>query len=228
MQKILIADDDQEIAELISDSLMEEGFETKIADDGKMAFDELSLHRDYDLVILDIMMPNMDGLTLCKKVRDFVNCPILFVSAKNRTLDEVVGLEMGADDYIKKPFVIEELISRVRAHLRREQRTAEAFLGKESKEEIITFGDLKLYKNRYELYQRDEKIPLTTREFQLLFYLVQNAGNVLSKNQIFDAVWGENYGDIGTVTVNIKNLRGKIDPDSQHIKTIWGVGYKFI
>ncbi len=222
MQKILIADDDHEIAELISDSLSDEGFETKVVYNGKAAYDELALNSSYDLIILDIMMPEMDGLELCKKIRDTVSCPIIFVSAKNRTLDTLLGLELGADDYIKKPFVLEELVSRVRAHLRREQRA------KTSTDDKVTIGDLVIYKERYEIYKANEKISLTTREFQLLLFLVQNAGKVLSKNQIFDGVWGENYGDVGTVTVNIKNLRTKIDPESKYIKTVWGVGYKFV
>ncbi len=222
MQKILIADDDREIAEMISESLIDEGYDTRTVGDGKSAFDELNTRNDYDLIILDIMMPNMDGLELCKRIRDKVSCPILFVSAKNRSLDMMVGLEMGADDYIKKPFALEELISRVRAHLRREQRA------KARTDEKISFGNLVIFKERYEVLQSGQKVPLTTREFQLLLYLVEHAGKVLTKNQIFDGVWGENYGDISTVTVNIKNLRTKIDPDSRYIKTVWGVGYKLV
>lgn len=220
--KILIADDDVEIAELISESLIDEGFETKIVSDGKMAFIELTKDHSYDLIILDIMMPHMNGLELCQKIRGAVSCPIIFVSAKNRTLDTMLGLEMGADDYIKKPFVVEELISRVKAHLRREKRS------KVIVDEKIFFGDIIIYKDRYEVTKAGENISLTTREFQLLLYLVENAGKVLSKTQIFDSVWGENYGDIGTVTVNIKNLRTKIDPHNSYIKTIWGIGYKLV
>ncbi|MEK6263211.1 MAG: response regulator transcription factor [Clostridium sp.] len=222
VQSILIADDDIEIAELIYDSLIDEGFQAKIVNDGKMAFDEIMKNQSYDLVILDIMMPNMDGLELCKKIRHLVSCPIIFVSAKNRTLDTMIGLEMGADDYIRKPFVVEELISRIRAHLRREKRV------KEISDEKILLGDIVIYKDRYEVTKAGEIVPLTTREFQLFLYLVQNVGNVLSKTQIFDAVWGENYGDVSTVTVNIKNIRTKIDPGNRYIKTVWGVGYKIV
>lgn len=222
MQTILIADDDREIAELISDSLIDEGFGTKIVNDGKMAFDELMKNQSYDLVILDIMMPNMDGLELCQKIRHLIGCPIIFVSAKNRTLDTMIGLEMGADDYIKKPFVVEELIARIRAHLRRDKRVKQISDGK------IKIGNLIIYSDRYEVTKDGELISLTTREFQLLLYLVQNIGKVLSKTQIFDAVWGENYGDVSTVTVNIKNIRTKIDPDNRYIKTVWGVGYKIV
>lgn len=220
--KILIVDDDREIAELISESLVDEGYETKIAGDGKIAFDELSINKNYDLIILDIMMPNMNGLELCQKIRTNIDCPIIFLTAKSRTLDTMLGLEIGADDYIKKPFVVEELISRVKAHLRREKRV------KSPKDEKISIGDIVIFTDRYEVLKYGKTIPLTTREFQLLLYLVRNAGKVLSKSQIFDAVWGENYGDIGTVSVNIKNIRTKIDPDQHYIKTVWGIGYKFV
>ena len=224
MSRILIVDDDVEIAELVSDSLMGEGFQTQIAHSGDEAFGIINDCHDYSMIILDIMMPGMDGLTLCRKIRDEIQCPIIFISAKNRPMDTILGFEMGADDYIKKPFVVEELISRVKAHLRREHRKdTEQGVGNE-----LVIGDIVIFKDRYEVTHAGVSIGLTTREFQLLCYLAENAGKVLSKNQIFDAVWGENYGDINTVTVNIKNLRTKMDPESNHIITVWGVGYKFV
>lgn len=222
MEKILIIDDDFEIAELISESLLEEGFQTSIKHDGQEAYELILSGNMYDLILLDIMMPNIDGLELCKKIRDKVNCPIIFMSAKNRTLDTMLALEMGGDDYIKKPFVLDEVIARVRAHLRREKRRANT-LG-----EKITLGDMIILKDRYEVVKGEEHIQLTTREFQLLVYLLENSGLVLSKEQIFNAVWGTNYMDIGTVNVNIKNLRDKIDKDNKYIKTVWGIGYKLI
>jgi len=223
MQKILIADDDTEIAALISDSLKDEGFETEMVYTGDEAFRALKENKDYDLVILDIMLPEMDGLTICRRIRDEISCPILLVTAKTRSIDTILGLEMGADDYIKKPFVVDELISRVKAHLRREQRKDMIPVTS-----ILKAGSITLYPERFETWLDDEKIELTPREFQLLAYLIENKGRVLSKNQIFDAVWGEHYGDVNTVTVNIKNLRTKIDPKNHHIITVWGVGYKFL
>lgn len=224
MSVILIVDDDVEIAELISDSLTGEGFQTQVAHSGDEAFKVITEYNDFSMIILDIMMPGMDGLTLCRKIRDDLQCPILFISAKNRPMDTILGFEMGADDYIKKPFVVEELISRVKAHLRRESRKEAApKIGNE-----LVIGDIVIFKDRYEVLRSGVSINLTTREFQLLSYLAENAGKVLTKNQIFDAVWGENYGDINTVTVNIKNLRTKIDPESKHLITVWGVGYKFV
>ncbi|MFR6344441.1 MAG: response regulator transcription factor, partial [Christensenellales bacterium] len=150
--------------------------------------------------------------------------PIVFVTAKSRTLDTMVGLEMGADDYIYKPFVVEELVARVKAHLRRESRYQQA----DTSSPWLCIGPFRLNRESFEVFCREEPVALSTREFQLLQYLMENAGRVLSREQIFDAVWGEHYGDIGTVAVNIKNLRTKLDPDSQFIKTIWGVGYKFV
>lgn len=223
MEKILIVDDDFEIAELLSDSLIDEGFHTTVESDGKAAYDRINKENDFNLILLDIMMPNIDGLELCKKIREKVSCPIIFVSAKNRTIDTMLGLEIGADDYIKKPFVLDEVISRVRAHLRREKRNKTNDI-----DDKLMLGDMIILKDRYEVIKDSKEISLTTREFQLLIYLLENGGKVLSKEQIFDAVWGTNYMDIGTVNVNIKNLRDKIDKDNKYIKTIWGIGYKLV
>ena len=205
MSKILIVDDDREIASLIGDSLYDEGYETLLAYDGEIALEKVSNNLDLEMIILDIMMPKVDGLEVCRKIREKVSCPIIFVSAKSRTLDTVLGLEIGADDYITKPFIVDELVARVKAHLRREKR-----------------------RNSYEVYLNKELIDLSTREFQLFLYLCENAGQVLSREQIFNSVWGSDFGDIGTVAVNIKSLRDKIDKENKYIKTIWGVGYKLI
>lgn len=220
--KILIVDDDRAIAQLVSDALEDEGFEPMIQHDGAQALSVIRQSPDFSLIILDIMMPHMDGLALCSKIRDIVSCPILFVTAKSRTLDTLVGLEMGADDYIAKPFVVEELVARVKAHLRRETRKAPAL------SPWLEVGEIRLNRESFEVTRGGRAVALSTREFQLLQYLMENAGRVLSREQIFNAVWGENYGDMGTVAVNIKNLRAKLDPGSEYIKTIWGVGYKFI
>jgi len=223
MDKILIVDDDKTIAELISDVLEDENFQTVICSNGEFALHEIEKNNDFDLIILDIMMPQMDGLELCKKIRDYVSCPILFVTAKSRTLDAMLGLEMGADDYIFKPFVIEELVARVKAHIRREQRNEKKY-----ENQTLVIGDIKIVQDSFEAYRENCPVALSTREFQLLQFLMKNAGRVLTREQIFDSVWGIDCADIGTVSVNIKNLREKIDPDNQYIKTIWGVGYKFI
>lgn len=221
MQKILIVDDDTAIAELISDALQDEGFETKTCNDGAQALTLIRTGEPFALVILDIMMPKMDGLTLCRMVRDQLACPILFLTAKNNTMDMMLGLELGGDDYLTKPFVVEELIARVKAHLRRERRALQPA------KNVLTYGEISINRENYEAYRGDQKVALTTREFQILEYLMLNAGKVLSREQIYNEVWGSPYGDIGSVTVHIKNLRTKLDPDSSYIKTVWGVGYKF-
>jgi len=169
-------------------------------------------------------MPEMDGLEVCRKIRDKVNCPILFVTAKNRTIDTVVGLELGGDDYITKPFVVEELMAKVRAHIRREKRNIISVSGAQ----IISIGNLQISRDNYEVTKSGESIPLSTREFQLLVYMLDNMGKVLTREQIFDAVWGLDYADIGTVTVTVKKLRDKVDEENKMIKTVWGVGYKLV
>ena len=223
MSKILIVDDEVAIAQLISDALEDEGFETALAFDGESAYDYIIANKsDISLITLDIMMPGMSGIELCKKIRDMMNCPIIFVSAKSKTVDTVLGLEIG-DDYIAKPFVVEEFVARVKAHLRREQRNIP-----DMQQDIIKIGDIQINKASYEVLKREQLVSVSTREFQLLQYLMENAGKVLTREQIFSDVWGSEFGDIGTVAVNIKSIRDKIDPENEYIKTVWGVGYKFV
>ncbi len=222
MEKILIVDDDKEITLLISDALTDEGYECLLAFNGERAFSLLRDNPDISLILLDIMMPDMDGLEICREIRSTVSCPILFVTAKNRTYDTMLGLEMGADDYISKPFVVDELVARVKAHLRREKRSLQKKSG------TMTIGSIRIDPESYEVSANGKAVELSMREFQLLHYLFINAGRVVSKEQIFSAVWGADFADIGTVAVNIKNLRDKIDKENRYIKTVWGVGYKFV
>ncbi len=224
MKRILIVDDEIAIAELISDALEDEGFETVIKTDGRSAYEYINEHRDeISLITLDIMMPEISGVDLCRYVRNSVDCPIIFVSAKGKTFDKVLGLEIGADDYIAKPFVVEEFVARVKAHLRREERHSSADAG-----EIIKVGDIEIDTSSLTVSKKGIPVPISTREFQLLEYLMENAGKVLTREQIFAHVWDTEFGDIGTVAVNIKSIRDKIDPDNEYIKTVWGVGYKFV
>lgn len=223
MGTVLIVDDDLAIAQLVADALSDEGFETVVMNDSKNALEFIEAkHSGLSIIILDIMMPNMSGLEICRRIRDSVACPIIFVTAKSKTVDTVVGLEMGADDYISKPFVVEELVARVKAHVRRDQRVDSSPLG------IIKIGTIELHVDNVEVYRDKKLVPLSTREFQLLEYLMSNAGKVLSREQIFSHVWDTEFGDIGTVAVNIKSLRDKLDRNNEYIKTIWGVGYKFV
>lgn len=222
MKSILIVDDEIEIAELISDALSDEGFETNICSNGEEALNLINERNDFSAIILDIMMPKIDGLTLCRKIRDNVNCPIIFVTAKSRTLDMLVGLEIGGDDYITKPFIVEELVAKVKAHVRRDGRNIN------STKNTIVIGDLELNKDTFDVKKDNERIKLSSREFQLLEFFMDNVGKVLTREEIFKGIWGSEYGDIGSVAVNVKNLRNKIDVDSRYIKTVWGIGYKFV
>ncbi len=224
MSKILIVDDDYSIARLVSDALEDEGFETVVKTSGREAYEFIMDNRDdISLITLDIMMPEISGIDICQFIRSKVVCPIIFVSAKGTTADAMVGLDAGADDYICKPFVVEELVARVKAHLRREQRYSRL-----QEDDIIKVGEIELNTSSFEVLKKGKIINLSTREFQLLHYLMQNAGKVLTREQIFAHVWGTEFGDMGTVAVNIKSIRDKIDPKNEYIKTVWGVGYKFV
>lgn len=223
MEKIIIVDDDRDIARLISDALEDEGFEPVIKNNGESALMYLTENpEEADLIILDIMMPGISGLEVCREIRSKVKCPIIFVSAKSKSGDAVLGLETGGDDYIAKPFVVEELVARVKAHLRREKRKTDG------ESEKISVGEIEIDTNAFTVYKNGTAVPFSTREFQLLQYLMENAGKVLTREQIFSHVWNTEFGDIGTVAVNIKNIRDKIDSDNEYIKTVWGVGYKFV
>ena len=222
MEKILIVDDDIDIAELESYLLKKEGYETVIKNSGEEALEEIEKTK-YDLILMDIMMPGISGIELCAKVREKVDCSIIFVTAKSNLIDKMLGFEIGADDYITKPFENQELVSRVKAHLRKDKRNRDT-----SSKNIIKIGEIELNKESFEVRKNDKKVDLSTREFELLKYLMENKGIVLSKNQIFDAVWGSNFGEISTVAVHIKNLRDKLDKDEKYIITVWGYGYKFV
>lgn len=224
MGKILIVDDDAAIAGLIADVLEDEGFETVVKTESKSAYDYIMQNaKEISLITLDIMMPELSGLDICRFVRGYVDCPIIFVSAKGKTVDMVIGLESGADDYISKPFVVEELVAKIKANLRREQRHLSG-----GEPDSIKVGDIEISVSALEVYKSGKLIPFSTREFQLLQYLMENAGKVLTREQIFANVWDTEFGDIGTVAVNIKSVRDKIDPYNEYIKTVWGVGYKFV
>ena len=222
MAKILIVDDENDIAELIKDVLEDEGYICSINNNGTDALDSIK-NNSYDLILLDVMMPDVSGTEVCAKIRDSVTCPIIFVTAKTNLSSKLVGFEVGADDYITKPFINEELVARVKAHIRREKR-----IDKKSINNVIEIGEIKLNKESFEVFKNDVLVQLSTKEFEMLCYLMTNAGMVLSKEQIYKSVWKNDYGDIGTVAVNIKSLRNKLDPDEKYIKTIWGIGYKFV
>ena len=222
MSKVLIVDDDKDISDLISLVLKKEGIDSTIVNDSTKVLE--LIEKDYfDLILLDIMMPELSGIEVCTKIRDKVNCPIIFLSAKTELIDKMLGYEIGGDDYITKPFNNSELVLKIKSHLRLNKRVNNL-----NKNNIIKIGEILINKETFEVYKEDEKIELSTREFELLKYLMENAGIVLSKEQIFESVWGSNYGDIGTVAVNIKSLRDKLKDKNKYIITIWGYGYKFV
>ncbi len=227
MSKLLIIEDELSIAELEKDYLELSGFDVEIEGNGKTGLDR-ALHEEFDLFILDLMLPEMDGFEICKKIRKVKNTPILMVSAKKDDIDKIRGLGLGADDYITKPFSPSELVARVKAHLARYDR----LIGSNTQEnEIIEIHGLKIDKTARRVYVNGEEKQFTTKEFDLLTFLAQNPNHVFSKDELFNKIWDmESVGDIATVTVHIKKIREKIEVNTakpQYIETIWGVGYRF-
>ena len=227
MNKILIVEDELTIAELEKDYLELSRFEVEIETSGEKGL-ERALKEDFDLFILDVMLPNVDGFEICRRVREVKNTPILLVSAKKDDIDKIRGLGLGADDYMTEPFSPSELVARVKAHLARYER----LIGSNVQEnEIIEIRGIKIDKTARRVYVNGEEKSFTTKEFDLLAFLAQNPNHVFTKEELFNKIWDmESIGDIATVTVHIKKIREKIEFDTskpQYIETIWGVGYRF-
>ncbi len=224
--KILIVDDEKEIAELLRDYLEKEGYQVKLAFDGEEALDYYKTF-DPQLVLLDIMLPKLDGMEVCRIIRSESAIPILMLSAKKDDIDKILGLGLGADDYVTKPFSPKEVVARVKAQLRRYTQLTPSV----SNKKVLKFNDLEIDIQSYNVYLRKKEISLSAKEFKILKYLALNPEQVFTREQIFDKVWGFNeFGDINTVTVHIRKIREKIEKDSskpEYIKTVWGVGYKF-
>ena len=227
-QKILIVDDDNSIAELVSLYLEKECYDTRICEDGEEALKSLE-KEPVALIILDLMLPGIDGYEVCRRIRTSSNVPIIMLSAKGETFDKVLGLELGADDYMLKPFDTKELVARVKAHLARYTRLRDS--GKEENE-IIEIRGLKIDTTARRVFVNGEEVPFTSREFDLLAFLAAHPNRVYTKEELFQEIWKmESIGDIATVSVHIKKLREKIEMENavkpQYIETIWGVGYRF-
>lgn len=226
-ERILLVEDDKEIAELLRDYLEREGYEGVICRDGEEALRTFALLRP-QLVILDLMLPRLDGMEVCRHIRSESDVPIMMLSAKTRESDKVLGLGLGADDYVVKPFSPGEVVARVKAQLRRFQGMQ---LPGRKPVDVLQFKDLELDLKAYEVRVRGEKVHFSAKEFEVLRFLAVNANQVLSREQIFRHVWGSHdFGDIHTVTVHIKKLREKIEIDPaepRYILTVRGVGYKF-
>jgi len=226
----LVVDDDRDIVKLITQSLKYEQFEVIPAYSGKEALSVLEKHH-INFVVLDIMMPEMDGLEVCRNIREKNNIPILFLSARDKEIDKIIGLEIGADDYMTKPFSIQELTSRIKAHFRKVDRLYREWSGHSQETEINTRNNaspLVLNEKTFEAFLNKQKLDLSTKEFQILSFLMRYPNNVLTREQIYENVWGDEYGDLNTVTVHIKNIRKKLGAQYDFIKTIWGVGYKYV
>lgn len=228
MNKILICDDEKEILEILQIYLEKEGFEVVKAFDGQEALETLYRYKDIKLAILDVMMPKLDGNHLVKKIREVFNIPIIMLSAKNQDEDKIKALDLGADDYMVKPFNPLEIVARVKAQLRRIYKLNNI---EESYNNIIKIGDIELDTYNVSVSVKGKKIELTSMEYGILKYLMENAGRILTKNQIFHAVWKEDLvcGD-NTIMVHISRLRDKIEEDSRnpkYLKTIRGLGYRF-
>ena len=227
MSKILIVEDEAAIAELEKDYLELSGFEVELANDGMVGL-EKAINQDYDLLILDLMLPGVDGFEICRQVRAEKNIPIIMVSAKKEDIDKIRGLGLGADDYITKPFSPSELVARVKAHMARYER----LIGSAVEEnKVIEIRGLRIDTTARRVWVNDEEKTFTTKEFDLLTFLASHPNHVYTKDELFSEIWDmESIGDIATVTVHIKKIREKIEFDTskpQYIETIWGVGYRF-
>lgn len=227
MSKILIVEDDDSIAQLEKDYLELSDYEIDIAQTGSKGL-SMALNTDYNLIILDIMLPDIDGFEICKKIRETKNIPVIIVSARKEDIDKVRGLGIGADDYITKPFSPSEMVARVKAHLSRYERLTEV---REFQNHIVEIRDLKIDKTSRRIWIRGEEKSFTAKEFDLLTFLATNPNRVFSKEELFKRIWDmDSVGDIATVTVHIKKIREKVELDTtkpQYIETIWGVGYRF-
>ncbi len=221
--KILIVDDEKNIVDILKYNLIKEGFETIEAYDGKEAI-EKALRLNPDIILLDVMLPVFDGFAVCRKLREKIQTPIIMLTAKEEEVDKVLGLEMGADDYVTKPFSPRELIARIKSNLRRSALTSTM-----GSTDIISIFDLEIDLARYEVKKNDNLIDLTAREFELIKYLVQNAGKVFSRETLMEKIWDyEYFGDMRTVDVTVSRLREKLSSNiNEYILTKRGVGYYF-
>jgi two-component system response regulator VicR len=228
MKKVLVVDDERPIVDILKINLQKEGYAVFEAYDGEEAVSK-AMSVEPDLILLDVMLPKLDGFSVCKKIREKSSVPILMLTAREEELDKVLGLELGADDYITKPFSVRELMARVKANMRRNEAVFDDKKGKT--EEELRIGDFLLDFNRYELYKNDKLIDLTIREFDLIKFLASQPNKVFSRQSLLESVWDyEYYGDVRTVDVTVRRLREKVEDDPSEprfIMTKRGVGYYF-
>ncbi len=221
--KILIVDDDVNICELLRLYLQKEGYDTLIANDGAQAV-KLALKETPDLILLDIMLPSLDGWQVCREIRKTLETPIIMITAKGEVFDKILGLELGADDYVTKPFDTKEVVARVKAVLRRSNDKQKKLI------EEVKYDNLRINLTNYELEVSGKQIDTPPKELELIYHLASNPNRVYTRDQLLDEVWGfDYYGDSRTVDVHVKRLREKLENISREwsLKTVWGVGYKF-
>ncbi|MCD8151461.1 MAG: response regulator transcription factor [Clostridiales bacterium] len=225
-QKILIVDDDANIAELISLYLIKECYDTLIVSDGESALREFKNYQP-NLILLDLMLPGIDGYQVCREIRTQSNTPIIMLSAKGEVFDKVLGLELGADDYIMKPFDSKEMVARVKAVLRRFQPSAS--VKPENEIKCVEYPDLVVNLTNYSVLYKNQVVEMPPKELELLYFLASSPNQVFTREQLLDNIWGYEYlGDTRTVDVHVKRLREKInDHEDWGIATVWGIGYKF-
>lgn len=222
--KILIVDDDPNISDLLKMYFENEGYDVKLASDGSEGLNYFKMFEP-DLVLLDIMLPKKDGWQVCREIREMSSKPIIMLTAKGEVFDKVLGLELGADDFVVKPFDMKELSARVKAVLRRYQAHT-----RQSDDEVIKFENIEISLQKYELKLRGRSVDVPPKELELLYFLASNYNRVFTRDQLLDKVWGFDYlGDSRTVDVHVKRLREKLEgvSDKWILKTVWGVGYKF-
>ncbi|UJF15504.1 response regulator transcription factor [Jeotgalibaca sp. MA1X17-3] len=240
MKKVLVVDDEESILTLLTFNLKKEGYEVTNTMDGKEGY-ELALQNDYDFIILDLMLPSMNGMDICQSLRrEKIDTPILMLTAKDDELEKIIGLELGADDYMTKPFSPREVLARMKAILRRmklsqdkhsEREIEEDGKDTQSLDKKIVAGDLLIFPDRYEVYLKQSKLELTPKEFELLVYMIKRTNRILSREQLLNAIWNFDYaGETRIVDVHISHLREKLEEDTKnprYIKTVRGFGYKF-
>ncbi len=222
--KILVIDDDANICDMLKIYFENEGYDVKTVNDGVEGINFFKMYEP-DLVLLDIMLPKKDGYQVCREIREISSKPIIMVTAKGEVIDKVLGLELGADDFVVKPFDMKELSSRIKAVLRRYQAHT-----KQNDDEVIKFENIEISLQKYELKLKGKSVDIPPKELELLYFLASNYNRVFTRDQLLDKVWGFDYlGDSRTVDVHVKRLREKLEgaSDKWLLKTVWGVGYKF-